>query len=106
MNLGFDGDLALVAGIAGGITKMALFPLAQLRRRVDADKNGQADDVATGAYYVHPDLQAPVVLVLLCLGGFAFAAATGQALFPVLSAVVTGFAGARATHESISAARA
>ena len=105
MDLGFNGDLAIIAGATATLTKMLIFPGVQVRRRVDADKNGELDDEATGAYLVHPGLHAPISLGLVAIGGVAFAIAAGLPLFPVLSAVLSGFAGARATHESISAAR-
>lgn len=105
MDLGFNGDLAAVAGVAATLTKMVIFPGVQARRRVDADKNGELDDEATGAYLVHPGLHAPIALALVAVGAVVFAVAAGLPVFPVLSAAVSGFAGARATHESVQSAR-
>ena len=100
IDLGFNGDLGVIATAAAALTKYALYPLAQLRRRVDADGDGQPDDVARGTYFLHPDLQGLAVLVVLAILGVAVAIVAGLGLFPVLSAVFTGGLAARVAHES------
>lgn len=105
VNLGFDGDLAIVASVAGGITKWAAYPLAQLRRRIDANGDGQLDDDARGAFYIHPDLHGAVSSGIIVAIATVFAVAAGEALFPVWSAALSGWGAARLTHESVQAAR-
>jgi len=105
IDLGFDGNLASVAAGAGALTKWVLYPLAQLRRRVDSDGDGQPDDVARGTYYLHPDLQGVAVLAALAVLGGGAALATGSPLFPMLSASFTGWATARAAHEGLQAVK-
>lgn len=105
IDLGFSGDLAALAAAAGAITKWVLYPLAQLRRRLDSNGDGHPDDDARGSFYVHPDMQGVLVLALLVLAGIIFAVVAREPLFPVLSAIASGWAGARVTHESIQAAR-
>ena len=105
IDLGFNGDLGVIATASAALTKFALYPLAQLRRRVDSDGDGQPDDVARGTYYLHPDLQGVAVLGVLVAGGTVVAVVAGLGIFPVLSAVATGWATARAAHEATQAVK-
>jgi uncharacterized membrane protein len=95
MNFGFDGELAQVTLVAAALTKIVLYPLVQLRRRVEVD--GRL--VPRGSPYLHPGLQGPVVCLCLCILAVVFCALTNAPLFPVLAAVVSGYAGARVAHE-------
>lgn len=103
MELGFNGDLAMYATAIGAITKFVLFPLAQLRRRLDSNGDGEPDDVATGSFYIHPDVQSVLVLFALLALTFVVSLASNQPLFPLISATATGYTGARAAHEGIGA---
>jgi hypothetical protein len=103
MNFGFDGDLAMFATLIGAITKFIFYPLAQLRRRGDSDGDGQPDDVASGSFYIHPDVQSIVVLIAILIVSVIVSFATGEPLFPLLTSATTGFVGARAAHEGIGA---
>lgn len=100
MDLGFSGDLAMVTMAAATLTKVLLYPLAQLRRRVDSDGDGQADDVARGMFYVHPDLQGPLVLIAVVLLALVFALFAVQPIIPVITAAWVGMSAAEKAHEA------
>lgn len=100
MDLGFAPDLAAVSTVSAVLTKLVVYPLVRARRRRDTDGDGQLEDTPTGAFVLHPALHGVGAIGLLTLGAVTFAAATGEPLFPVLAAVMTGSAVARAAHET------
>lgn len=99
MNLGFDGDLTAIATAAGALTKFVLYPLVQLRRRIDSDNDGVLDDDGRGAYFIGFDLQGIVVVVVLMALAFLFALLADEPLLPLMSSAATGYAVARIAHE-------
>ena len=105
MDLGFSPDLAAVAGASSALAAM-LSKLAGLRRRMDRDLDGAPDDgPPAGSAYVHPDVQPALVVVVMLLLGWAFAALAGQPLFPVLSAVWSGLGAAVVVGGGVKAVR-
>lgn len=103
MDLGFNGDLATFAAVMAALTKFAIYPVVQLRRRVDSNNDGVLDDIARGTSYIHPDLQSVIALAAIIILAVCYSFASSQPLFPVLSAAATGLATARAAHEGIGA---
>ncbi len=105
MNLGFDGDLAGVAGVAGLLAK-ALYPLVSARRRVDSDGDGALDDDGRGELYLRADFHPHAVAGILAVLAVGFSVATGEALFPVLSAVASGFMAERLQRKAVVGVKA
>lgn len=105
MNFGFEGDMGAVALASGGFTTFVAYPLVKLRRRLDGNGDGQPDDDAKGSHYIHPDLHGGITLILILILSTIFAVVVGHPIFPVWSAAVSGWAGARVAHEATDAVR-
>lgn len=105
MNLGFDGDLAGVAAASGVLTK-GLYAIVSARRRIDSDGDGALDDDGRGALYLREDFHPHAVCAVLALGAAVFSFATGEALFPVLSAVASGFMAERLQRKAVDGVKA
>ena len=104
MNLGFDGDLATVAAASGVLAK-ALYPLVSARRRVDSDADGTLDDTGRGELYLREDFHPHAVAGILAAMGVGFAIVVGEPLFPVLSAVASGFMAERLQRKAVDGVR-
>jgi hypothetical protein len=94
---GVDAQMGAAAGISLIVSKLALYPLVQLRRRRSTDPEDAEE--GTGRPWVPQRFQGAAVLAGNAALAAALAVASGVPVFPAISAATTGLLLARVGHE-------
>lgn len=95
VDVGFDASMAATGGIGWILTRLVVYPLVMMRRRLPNDS-----DDNTGPFIVPRQLHATVSIAFVAAGAALIALLAQVAVLPAISAGIVGLAVARATREA------